>query len=46
MYHGVRDNRMLVSFDGEMRRYINHHVLDFDPTRKRMSIIIEDDQSE
>lgn len=46
MYHGVRDDRAEVSFQGRMTRYQIHHVLDFDPTRKRMSVIIEDEAGE
>ena len=46
IYHGVRDGKAEVSFKGRMLRYQIHHVLDFDPTRKRMSVIIEDENGE
>ena len=46
MYHGVRDGKAEVSFQGRMIRYQIHHVLDFDPTRKRMSVVMEDEDGE
>lgn len=30
-----------VTFKGKMRRYQQLHVLEFDPTRKRMSVIVK-----
>ena len=46
MYHGVRDDRVEVSFRGQMKRYLLHHVMEFDPTRKRMSVIIQDEDGQ
>ncbi len=43
VYHGVRGDRVEVSFKGCMKRYIQHYVLDFDPTRKMMSVVMEDE---
>ena len=34
---------MEVTFGGQMRRYKPLHLLDFDPTRKRMSTIVQDE---
>lgn len=42
IFHGVRDEQMDVTFSGRLKRYKIKHVLDFDPTRKRMSVILED----
>ncbi|XP_069104110.1 phospholipid-transporting ATPase IF-like isoform X3 [Argopecten irradians] len=44
--HGIHDDRLEVTFKGEMRRYKLLHVLDFDPTRKRMSVIVQNEQDE
>ncbi|OWF54474.1 phospholipid-transporting ATPase IF [Mizuhopecten yessoensis] len=44
--HGIHDDRLEVTFKGEMRRYKLFHVLEFDPTRKRMSVIIQNEQDE
>ncbi len=41
MYHGVREDMAELSFQGQMTRYVVHHVLEFDPTRKRMSVVVE-----
>lgn len=41
VFHGMRDNHLEVTFHGEMRRYKLLHVLEFDATRKRMSVIIQ-----
>ncbi|KAJ8310331.1 hypothetical protein KUTeg_012196 [Tegillarca granosa] len=46
VYHGQHEGRLEVTFKGEMRRYKLLHVLDFDPTRKRMSVIIQTEQDE
>ncbi|KAJ8309893.1 hypothetical protein KUTeg_011758 [Tegillarca granosa] len=46
VYHGQHEGRLEVTFKGEMRRYKLLHVLDFDPTRKRMSVIIQNEQDE
>ena len=37
---------MEVTIQGELRRYKMLHVLDFDPTRKRMSVMVQDEDSE
>ena len=31
-----------VEFDGELQEFRVHHVLCFDPVRRRMSVIVED----
>jgi magnesium-transporting ATPase (P-type) len=41
IFHGVRDGMLEVTFKGKMRRYQQLHVLEFDPTRKRMSVIVK-----
>ena len=46
VYHGVKEERHEVTFDGSMRRYDVKHILDFDPTRKRMSVIIQKDNGD
>ncbi len=46
VYHGVHDDRAVVSYQGALHRFRTHHVLDFDPTRKRMSVIVEDEAGE
>ena len=46
VYHGMKDNKMEMTVKGKMYRYIQHHVLEFDPTRKRMSVIVEDEAGE
>ncbi|ELU14116.1 hypothetical protein CAPTEDRAFT_203466 [Capitella teleta] len=43
IYHGTRDEAREVSFHGDMKRYQLHHTLEFDPVRKRMSVIIQDE---
>ena len=43
VYHGVRDDKSEVTYHGKMRRYQVCHVLEFDPTRKRMSVIVMDE---
>ncbi|CAH1780605.1 unnamed protein product, partial [Owenia fusiformis] len=40
--HGMKDDYIEVSFNGEMRRYEPLHILEFDANRKRMSVIIRD----
>lgn len=37
----MREDHLEVTFHGEMRRYKLLHVLEFDATRKRMSVIIQ-----
>ena len=46
IFHGMKDNQMLVTFYGKLKSYTLHHVLEFDPTRKRMSVIVTDEQGE
>ena len=46
MFHGSHDDKLEVTFKGEMRRYKLHHVLEFDATRKRMSVIVENEKGE
>ena len=41
VFHGTREDHLEVTFHGEMRRYKLLHVLEFDATRKRMSVIIQ-----
>lgn len=41
IFHGVRDGMLEVTFKGKMRRYQQLHVLEFDPIRKRMSVIVK-----
>ncbi|KAK3583663.1 hypothetical protein CHS0354_021404 [Potamilus streckersoni] len=45
VYHGKHDDRLHITVKGEMRRYKLLHVLEFDPTRKRMSVIIQNEQA-
>lgn len=33
-----------ITFKGKMKRYQQLHVLEFDPTRKRMSVIIKNEE--
>ena len=37
---------MELTVGGEMQRYKHLHLLDFDPTRKRMSVILQDEDGE
>ncbi|KAL3847179.1 hypothetical protein ACJMK2_018103 [Sinanodonta woodiana] len=46
VYHGKHDDRLQITVRGEMRRYKLLHVLEFDPSRKRMSVIIQNEQDE
>ncbi|XP_052783537.1 phospholipid-transporting ATPase IF-like isoform X3 [Mya arenaria] len=46
VFHGPHDGMMEVTFKGEMRRYKLLHTLDFDATRKRMSVIVENERGE
>ncbi|BFZ06129.1 hypothetical protein BsWGS_09169 [Bradybaena similaris] len=43
VYHGTSDGILQVSFHQEMKRFKLLHTLPFDPMRKRMSIIIQDE---
>jgi magnesium-transporting ATPase (P-type) len=38
------DNNMIVDFKGEIRRFRLMNILEFNSTRKRMSVIVEDSQ--
>ncbi|KAH9488603.1 putative phospholipid-transporting ATPase IF [Bulinus truncatus] len=42
VYHGNNDDVMEVSFHQQMKKFKLLHTLPFDPTRKRMSVIIQD----
>ncbi|XP_046552884.1 phospholipid-transporting ATPase IF-like isoform X2 [Haliotis rubra] len=44
IYHGIHDDCMEITLNKEMRRYRVLQVLDFDPTRKRMSVILQSEQ--
>ncbi|KAK3094796.1 hypothetical protein FSP39_006359 [Pinctada imbricata] len=46
VFHGTHDDRHEVTFKGEMRRYKILHVLEFDSDRKRMSVILQDENDE
>ncbi|XP_059171339.1 phospholipid-transporting ATPase IF-like [Physella acuta] len=46
VYHGMKDDMMEVTFHKKMKHFKLLHTLPFDPTRKRMSVIIEDDNGE
>ncbi|XP_022336878.2 phospholipid-transporting ATPase IF-like isoform X6 [Crassostrea virginica] len=46
VFHGTREDHLEVTFHGEMRRYKLLHVLEFDATRKRMSVIIQKENDE
>jgi phospholipid-translocating ATPase len=43
VFHGTHDERLEITFKGEMRRYKLLHSLEFDPTRKRMSVIVQNE---
>ena len=43
VYHGIQDGLVLLTVGGHQMRYTLHHVLDFDADRKRMSVIVEDE---
>ncbi|XP_053404518.1 phospholipid-transporting ATPase IF-like isoform X2 [Mercenaria mercenaria] len=46
VFHGTHDDKLEVTFKGEMRRYKLLHSLEFDPTRKRMSVIVQNENDE
>ncbi|XP_060583467.1 phospholipid-transporting ATPase IF-like isoform X3 [Ruditapes philippinarum] len=46
VFHGTHDERLEITFKGEMRRYKLLHSLEFDPTRKRMSVIVQNENDE
>ncbi|XP_062573567.1 phospholipid-transporting ATPase IF-like [Saccostrea cucullata] len=46
VFHGTREDHLEVTFHGEMRRYKLLHVLEFDATRKRMSVIVQRENDE
>ncbi len=35
--------RAQINVDGRLRRFTLHHVLEFDPVRRRMGVIVEDE---
>jgi len=41
VFHGTRDGLMEITFKSVMKRFKLLHSLEFDPTRKRMSVIVE-----
>lgn len=44
VYHGLKEDQMVVTFKGQVRKYKQLHILDFDSNRKRMSTIVENEQ--
>lgn len=44
IFTGVRHDWAEVLVCGKLQKYKQRHMLDFDPTRKRMSVIIEDEK--
>ncbi|XP_071160148.1 phospholipid-transporting ATPase IF-like isoform X4 [Mytilus edulis] len=46
IFHGLKDGMLEITFKGKMKRYQQLHVLEFDPTRKRMSVIIKNEEGE
>ena len=44
VFHGIHDGHLEVTFKREMRRYKLLHSLEFDPTRKRMSVIVQNEK--
>lgn len=44
VYHGSTDNKLRVTFNGKIRYFTLHQVLEFDSDRKCMSVIIETDK--
>ena len=42
VFHGLDDNNLQLSEMGNEEIYYLHHLLEFDPVRKCMSVIIED----
>lgn len=46
VFHGIHDGRLEVTFKRKMRRYKLLHSLEFDPTRKRMSVIVQNEKDE
>ena len=43
MFHGLHENYLELTVQGQERRYLLHHLLEFDPVRKCMSVITEDE---
>ena len=41
-YLGMMNGRADLEFDGEVEQFTIHHILCFDPVRRRMSVIVED----
>lgn len=46
VYHGEKDDQMELTICGQLKRFKLHHVLEFDSGRKRMSVIVEDEQGQ
>ena len=46
MYQGVRDDYIYVYINSVLKRFKLHHRLEFDPNRRRMSVIVEDENGE
>ncbi|XP_076435562.1 phospholipid-transporting ATPase IF-like [Babylonia areolata] len=46
IYHGTYDQYMEVSFFRQMRKFLILHVLEFSPTRRCMSVIVQNEQGE
>lgn len=42
VYHGKYDNHLQITVNGELEKYKLLQCLDFDSTRKRMSVIVQD----
>lgn len=42
IFHGKRDNHLLITVNGELQKYKLLQCLEFDSTRKRMSVIVQD----
>ncbi|KAI0230344.1 putative phospholipid-transporting ATPase IF [Lamellibrachia satsuma] len=43
VFHGLHENYLELTVQGQERRYLLHHLLEFDPVRKCMSVITEDE---
>jgi magnesium-transporting ATPase (P-type) len=43
VYRGARDGRMEITVNGVLKTYVLHHTLEFDPTRKCMSVIVQNE---
>ncbi len=43
-FRGLCNGRADLLVDGVVKEYLVHHVLTFDPLRRRMSVIVEDEE--